>query len=351
MPHTIHALRALSACFWLALGGVAAAHAPADGMRAAADRFLAALRPDQRATAQTTFDDPERADWHYMPDKFVTPDGRRAGLALRDMGDDQRPLAMALLASALTHEGLLDAATIMTLEGVLRDQENGNPIRDPALYYVTVFGEPERGPWGWRFEGHHLSVNIAVSNGRVVALTPSFLGANPAVVPSGPRAGLAALAPLEELARELVESLGPEQRRQAIFSDDAPEDILSGEQRSVDRADFEPAVGVAYGDLNPEQQALLRRLVAAHTARYRGAPGEGLRPGIGFATEEAHFAWAGATAPGEGHYYRLQTADHLIEYDNTQNGANHIHAVWRSFDHDFAVDLLGDHLRHDHSGR
>jgi hypothetical protein len=240
--------------------------------------------------------------------------------------------------------------TITSLEQILHDLEQANPIRNPELYYVTIFGKPgDPRAWGWRFEGHHLSINFTIVKRKLFSATPSFFGSNPAVVKQGARKGLWTLRDEEQLGRDLVTSLSVEQKKAAILSDTAPDDVITSEQRTVDKGVFTPAQGVVYHDLNAEQQEVLLRLVKVFAEKYRpeivAQINERSRL---FDLTDAYFAWAGGLEPGQGHYYRVQTPTFLFEYDNTQNDANHVHAVWRDFEGDFGADLLRKHYDDDH---
>jgi hypothetical protein len=313
----------------------AAAHEPAAEMAAGAAAWLGSLTPEQRAKATFEFKHDERLNWHFIPRD-------RKGLAWGELTPAQQHLAHALLATGLGQRGLVKASTIMSLETVLREIEKGSgPVRDPARYYVTIFGEPTpAGTWGWRLEGHHLSVNFTVVQGHVAG-TPSFLGANPATVKDGPLKGLRALGPEEDLARALVKSLTPEQRRRAVIADKAPADIFTAAEKKVGPLEDK---GIRAGDLDERQKQQLRVLVEEYVRRVRPELAEAeLRKIMDNTPENIRFAWMGGLEPGEGHYYRVQGATFLLEYDNVQNNNNHIHAVWRSFDGDFGEDLLRKH--------
>jgi Spy/CpxP family protein refolding chaperone len=319
----------------LLAAGRAAAHEPAADMAAAATAWLGALTPEQRGKATFGFKHDERLNWHFIPRD-------RKGLAWGELTPAQQHLAHALLASGLGHRGLVKASTIMSLETVLREIEQGSgPVRDPVRYYFTVFGEPApAGTWGWRLEGHHLSVNFTIVKGHVAG-TPSFLGANPATVKAGPLQGLRALGPEEDLARALVKSLTPEQRRLAVIADKAPADIFTAAEKKVGPLEDR---GVRAGDLTEPQRQQLRALIEEYVRRVRPELADADLKAIAAAgPENIRFAWMGGLEPGEGHYYRVQGATFLLEYDNVQNNNNHIHAVWRSFDGDFGEDLLRKH--------
>lgn len=311
------------------------AQEPAAEMAAAARAWLASLTPEQRARATFEFKHDERLNWHFIPRD-------RQGLPWGDLTPAQQHLAHALLASGLSHRGLVKASTIMSLETVLKEIEQGSgPLRDPVRYYFTVFGEPApAGTWGWRLEGHHLSINFTLVKGHPAA-TPSFMGANPATVKAGPMQGLRALGPEEDLGRALVKSLTPEQRRVAVIADKAPPDIFTAAQRKAGPLEDR---GIRAGDLTEPQRALLRRLVEEYVRRVRPELADAeLRAILQNGPENIRFAWMGGLEPGAGHYYRVQGPTFLLEYDNVQNDNNHIHAVWRSFDGDFGEDLLRRH--------
>jgi hypothetical protein len=304
-------------------------------MAVAAQTFLAALDEEQRARAAFALDSDERKNWHFIPKE-------RNGLPLKDMTDVQRQLAHALLVTGLSHEGYGKAVTIMTLEQILHELEGRNPRRDPLGYHVTVFGAPANdGSWGWRFEGHHLSLNFLVQDGEVAGATPSFFATNPAEVREGPRKGLRVLAEEEDLARELVQSLDENQRKTAIFTTEAPNDILTAAERKV--SPLEPE-GLRFADMNAGQQQALQRLIGEYLHRHRSHVAEHeLRRIAASGWEDVTFAWGGGLEKGQGHYYRVQGAHFLLEYANTQNDANHVHSVWRDFNSDFGDDPLRRH--------
>ena len=310
------------------------ADSPAREMAEAANNFLAALTPEQKGKAVFDFKDDQRFDWHFVPKP-------RKGLSLQEMTSPQRLLAHALLSSGLSQRGYMKAATIMSLEQILYDLEDKAPHRNADLYFVTVFGQPGKASWGWRVEGHHLSLNFSLDGDRVLSVTPSFFGANPAEIQSGPRKGLRVLGGEEDLARQLVKSLSADQRKLAIISTDAPRDIITGADRKA--RVLEP-LGIATAALTPPQRELLFALLREYVFRCRAEIADADLKAIKEAGEQKiHFAWAGGLEPGQGHYYRLQGPTFLMEYDNTQNNANHIHSVWRDRQNDFGEDLLRKH--------
>jgi hypothetical protein len=315
-------------------------HTPAI-MAETAKAFLASLDPEQRARATFQFQDEERFDWHYIPKE-------RKGLPLKDMNSAQKHLAHALLAAGLSQRGYIKAVSIMSLDEILRLLENGTgPIRDPDRYFFSVFGEPsETGIWGYRVEGHHVSQNFTIVNGKVLA-APTFFGANPAEVREGPRKGLRVLAREEDLGRAFVQSLTPEQKKTAIVSADAPGEILTGPMRKA-ALQGQPS-GIAASKLDSKQRETLQNLLDEYCNNLPEEVAQVREEQIKKAGGNLYFAWAGGEQVGQPHYYRIQSAAFLIEYDDTQNGANHIHTVWRDFDGDFGLDLLKEHYQASHT--
>jgi Protein of unknown function (DUF3500) len=382
-----------------ATGRGAAAREVAESMATAAAAWLGALDPAQRAVATGAAPSPdaesdaERRRWFYTP----TDHG---GLTLGAQRPGQQRLAHRLVATGLSAAGYVTVATIIGLDNVL-DRLEGWSVdwgrergRDPGLYYLRVFGEPGgAAPWGWRFGGHHVSLNNLVVGGMVRSMTPCFLGADPATSPLLGPAPLRPLAGAEDLARDLVRSLDPERAARATLLDRAPADIIGGNRSQItdgDRmlylrdvwrrpftdpvlaeqvarmdADAERASGYDAGDyqrtaltsvpkglpareLDAGQRELLRALLAA----YLGRVPDGLSPQADYADDAVldavHLAWAGPTDPGRPLYYRLQGPRLLIEYDNVQRQANHAHSVWRDPAADFGYDALGAHLAAHH---
>lgn len=317
------------------------APATAGKLSAAAEAFLTALSPEQRQIARFAFEDRERFNWHYVPRS-------RAGLALKNMTDKQRRLALQLLEIGLSQSGYLKATRIIALEAVLRRIETWNRLgRDPDKYFFSFFGRPsESGTWGLRVEGHHLSLNLTIVNGSLFATAPRFWGANPAKVAEGNMKGIRTLSQEEDLARALVSSLNQRQQAKAVFRDRAYRDIVTGSDEQVSALDF---VGISGAELNPEQRELLVRLIGEYASTM---PSEIARQRMDAirrrGLDRIYFGWAGGLATGQPHYYRIQSPNFLIEYDNVQNGANHIHTVWRDFGNDFGRDLLREHYRRAH---
>jgi len=320
------------------------AHSPAEEMAEAARNFLASLTTEQQAKASFEWKDGERQNWHFIPKP-------RKGLPLKELTPAQRPLAHALLGSGLSQRGYLKATTIISLEQILHELEQGTGgrmVRDPELYYVSVFGKPgAKDAWGWRVEGHHLALNFTIVKGQHIAVTPSFFGSNPAEVRSGPRKGLRVLAAEEDIARKLVQSLSEEQKKIAIYTNTAPSDIITGTNRNVQL--LKPD-GLAMNKLTKQQAEMLWDLVQEYVRRNRAEVADkDLEKIQNAGLDKVYFAWAGSVEPGKGHYYRIQGPTFLMEYDNTQNNANHIHAVWRDLQNDFGEDLLKKHYeQHPH---
>ena len=225
-------------------------------MAVAADRFLASLSGEQASKARYDFDSEERLNWHFIPRE-------RKGLPIKELNSEQRALAFGLIQSGLAGSGFLKATSIMSLEAILRDMEQGRgPTRDPELYFLTIFGKPsDRGKWGWRVEGHHLSLNFVLEDGKIAASTPAFFGANPAEIRQGPRSGLRTLAEREDRALRLLQAFDEEHRKKALFAAEAPADVRAAH---TVQPPTDPAVGVAYADMNRDQQAMLRALVESY---------------------------------------------------------------------------------------
>lgn len=296
----------------------------------AAENLLQSLSAKEREEAQHAFPAGARTEMSYFP-------GKRAGLPLRAMNPVQEKLARTLLRSALSESGLLKAQTIMTLDQVLREMGRSY---DAKNYYFAVFGEPGRLPWAWRVEGHHLSVNLTFTE-KGIAETPSFFGANPATTQADGQVKHRPLEPEEELARQLVKSFDAERQKRAIIATRSPREIITG---TKPRVVPERPAGLSHGEMNSGQQHLLVRLIQEYIDRYRAELAADDWAAIKEAgLDQLHFAWAGGLEPGQGHYYRIQSPTFLMEYDNTQNNANHIHTVWRSFEGDYGRDALREH--------
>jgi hypothetical protein len=273
----------------------------------------------------------------------------RVGVSLLKLDDAQSEQLGPLLATALSPEGLLAARGVMKHENILRRVETEAGVanasrRDPGLYYTAIFGKPARGSaWSWRFEGHHLSLNVSEIPGEPPAVGPVFIGANPARVLTGPNAGFRLLAAEEDLGRELITMLSEASRRTATLRDTAFAEIVTGNDPKVRSLELE---GLAAADMSAEEKAQLRRLIELYTARLTAASArEALARLDRAGFEKVRFAWAGGIESGQPHYYRVHGPTMLIEYDDTQNNANHIHTVYRDLDRDFGGDALRAHYR------
>jgi len=327
--------------------GTARTAATHTSMLEASRAFLAILNPAQRARTVFPFNSDERFRWFYTPVS-------RKGIPLKELNASQQKAALALLHAGLSEKGYTKAETIRKLEDVLREIEKGQgPTRDPDLYFFTFFGEPSAdGAWGWRYEGHHCSQNWTIVNGKSIGSSPQFFGANPAKVHDGSMVGIRVLSAEEDLGRSLVKSLSPEQRADAIISTSAPGDILTTNQRL---AAIQEDKGIAYSKLTSDQQGALMALIEEYlSAQSRTEARQRLDKIRQAGFDQIKFAWMGSLEEGEGHYYRVQGSTFLIEYDNTQNNANHIHCVWRDFKGDWGADVLAEHYRnsphHQHAG-
>lgn len=309
------------------LGATAAVEAPVQ-------QLIASLPAQLRTRATIAFSTDERFNWGY------TPRSRR-GVAIGDLNTAQRDRLNDVLRSGLSEAGFRKATGIIELEPILGEIE-GSRFRDPRRYYFTLFGDPSKHPWGWRFEGHHLSIN-ATQTSSGTSMTPMFLGANPARVPDGPKVGWRVLASEEILGRQMMSALDDSQRVRARIAARAPSDIVTGTDRTFRLESFE---GLPASAMNPAQQALLMRLIANYVSNASKAIADREMEAIRKAgVERIHFAWAGGERPGQPHYYRVHGPTILIEYDNTQDGANHIHTVWRKPGGDFGDDMLAQHYR------
>jgi hypothetical protein len=311
-------------------------------MSVAADKFLQTLSNDQKAKAQFRFDDEQRYNWDFRPKD-------RKGIPLKELNKAQRNAAMDLLHTVLSDTGFKKATSIFELEAVLKSAEGlpaDNDFRDSGKYYFSIFGNPRTDSiWGWKLEGHHVAFNFSSENNRLVSGTPGFLGANPAVVLSGPEKGKEILKDETELGFTLLHSLDVKQKEKAIISVKAPAEILTDVYR---KAMISDPRGISYGELNNSQQKIFMQLLSIYIHRYTRLFAWNMMHEIEAAgLNKLRFAWAGAQQAGLGnpHYYRLQGPTIIIEYDNTQNNANHVHTVVRDLENDFGGDELLQHYK------
>ncbi len=343
VPLALLCLAILLISSWRSDDTSAVSHISSDGqsdMVQAARGLLASLEEDQLKKATFTFDDQERSNWFFVPIYR-----QRKGLSLEEMDGAQRKKTNALLKTTLSNDGFDKVQGIMGLESVLRAIENADH-RNPDLYYVSIFGTPSvEEPWGWRYEGHHLSLNFTSATGEI-AVTPAFMGTNPGKVLSGPKKGTQVLKQEEELARAFVKSLSGEQRAKAVISEKVPADIFTGNDRNVEAMALE---GLSHGDLNEAQRADLLELLDVYLGNMQSSIADKQWNQIKTTgLDRLHFAWIGGTEFMEPHYYRIQGPTILIEYDNIQNGANHVHSVWRDLQNDWGEDLLKKHYQDNH---
>lgn len=325
-------------------GAIIASQKSAATMAKAASGFLDSLTPEQKAKAAFPFDGEERLRWHFIPNEMFP----RKGLMIKDMNESQRRLAHDLLRSGLSARGYLKVTSIIELEEILKVAETGGKMaRNKEEYLFSIFGTPgAKGRWGWRVEGHHVSLRFAVADGAMthnVASSPMFLGSNPAEVQDGEKKGLRVLGAEEDAARTLVMALPADLQKQAIVNAVAPGDILT-----MNKNDIAPLQdqGVPYGALPAKQQAFLTQLIEVYTSNMESdIAAERMAKIKSAGLDKIRFAWLGDTDKGKKHYYSVQGPTFLIEYDNTQNNGNHIHSVWRDFNGDFGRDILREHLK------
>lgn len=314
-------------------------------MSLAAQEFLAVSDDEKRSKIMLDFSDKsERTNWHYIPRD-------RLGLPLRDMDSLELKCAKKLIQLGVSPKGFEKVETIISLESILREIEGptGKFSRDPQLYYLSIFGVPGGSQtWGWRFEGHHVSINHTLVDDKIVGPTPLFFGSNPAHVRHGERAGLRALKEEEDLGRQLFHELDGSQQDEALVSSEAPPDILTTNAPFL-RGEVRPE-GLSVAQMTMGQREILKALVDVYVGRLPKVCAEATRRNIGeMGWEGVCFAWAGSGELGQAHYYRIQSQQYLAEYDNTQNDANHIHAVWRDAQNDFGEDALRSHVMKDHA--
>ena len=317
-----------------------------DDMSRAAARFIQLLQPQQMAQAVYPFDTTERYIFGYVPKTD------RKGLSVNEMNDLQKTAAFTLMKAALSNEAYTKARAVMQLEIVLKALENraaNDNYRDPSKYFFTVFGKPDgKQVWGWRLDGHHLSFNFTSDQKKIVAGTPGFIGSNPAVVLSGAEKGKEILHDETSLGLSLVNSFNETQLLAAMISPDAPADILTTDKRVAIITDKK---GISYAELTTGQQKAFMQLLSLYIKRYTHLFAEAMMTDIEKAgLKNLVFSWAGSTEDGVGHpkYYRIQGPTIIIEYDNTQNNANHVHTVVRDLKNDFGGDVLLEHYRKGH---
>ena len=306
---------------------------------AKANNFITSLNEEQKKKVLFAFNEMNRYEWHYVPASMMP----RRGIAIKDMDPNQKEKVYYLLQAFLSNEGYDKTKRIMSLENVLRELEPNNEHRIPENYFVAIYGTPANDSvWGWKFSGHHIALNFTVVKDKI-AFAPFFFGANPAIVKEGSKKGFRAIKEEEDLGFELVNLLTTEQKQKAIFQLEAFTDIVT--TMSVEVAPLKP-VGIFAVDMTAEQKTVLNKLIDAYLSSMPPAIAKIRMKKI--ATEDMNslrFGWAGGTVTGAPHYYRVQGKTFLIEFDNTQNNANHIHSVWRDFNGDYGEDLLREHYQ------
>lgn len=333
----------------------------------AATAFMQTLSPEQQRQTTYPLADEERFNWHYVPRE-------RKGLSMRNMTEAQRSAAMTLLKTGLSQQGYDRVSSIMDMENVLRVIDNRPPndtYRDPTNYSFTIFGNPTaQEPWSWRVEGHHLSLHFLSKTGSVLAQTPTFFGINPALllfdstmadkrmqnprIKDLPQRDKQVFKQETELAFDLLKLLNADQRKQVIIDAVAYPEIVTANKR---KASIERMDGLKLADMTKEQRALFTDLLQVYLKNYRVTLAKQQMDKLEQAgLDNLRFAWAGDLTPelgaGKGWYYRIHGPTILIEYDNTQTNANHIHTVVRDLTNDFGEDLLQEHYRSSaHAGK
>jgi hypothetical protein len=341
--------RILGACAVCLLAIAVAGHAAereSATLSEAAQAFLATLPDGQLRRALLAFDDAARKDWHYVPRE-------RPGVRLGDLDAKARGAAQNLFAAALSARGVEKLEGVLALEAMLRELETTNGSapswRDPGSYFLCVFGDPaSTEPWGWRIEGHHLSLSFTVAQGEV-AVTPHFFGAEPTRADVPGRGPLRVLGAEEDLALELLKSLDDEQRALALVPGDPPADILFGP--AGDPFAIKPA-GIEATQLTPAQRDVLAHLVGEVIGNLEpGLAAEARKRMDAESYDCLHFVWMGAPAIDAPHYWRVQGKRTVIELDDVQSGGNHAHLAWRDLERDFGGDLLREHRAAEHTQR
>jgi hypothetical protein len=314
-------------------------------MTDAGAKFIGSLDAEQKAKASYPFDSPERLKWNFVPLQDREKKPTRKGLRFEEMTAPQREAALGLLRAGTSDRGYQAATTIMSLENILKELEKGGTnVRNPGWYFVSVFGTPAKtGKWGWRIEGHHLSLNYEIEDGKVAAATPAFFGANPATVRDGPKQGLRAIPEVDDLAKELFLSLDDNQRQLAKQPADKLPRKQFPEVVNNDGAKVGTPAGVSADKMTEKQRATLDKLINAYLGRLPGDVAQAELDRIKKSgMEKVFFAFAGGTETGQPHTYRLQGPTFVAEFlnvqeDSAKNTANHIHSVWRHLPKDFGL--------------
>ncbi len=322
----------------------ALAHISGDELSTAANKVLNSLNENQRAKACFDFDNKERTHWIYVPSV-------RLGLPIKELSESQQKLVQELLAASLSPVGKNKVLGVMLLEEYLRVKEQGKGqfVRDPGLYYLSFFGTPTaNGTWGWRWEGHHCSQNFTIVDGKLIGATPSFIGANPGKINDDKSTdnGFELLAFEDLKGRELARSLTPEQFKKAQIKGETPKDVVT---KNVQKITPTAPQGISLKELSAEQKKMLGKIIVEYVGRAR--PDFAIQEMKEISTtpeDQIYFGWSGGLEVGQGHYYCVQGPTFLLELDNTQNNANHVHTVWRDLKKDFGYDVLAEHLNTAH---
>jgi hypothetical protein len=304
--------------------------------------FLNSLNQEQLEKAIFPMEDSSRETWHFIPGTSY----KRAGIALFELDKFQKEKAFIFLKSQLSEVGYLKTKKIIGLESVLAEISGNYVHRDPEKYFFAFYGDPKNDAlWTWSFEGHHISLNFTILNGKP-SISPRFLGTNPAMIKQGKRKGERVLANEEDLAFKLINSMDNDQKAQAIFQLKSFNEIITKNDSKVKPLE---AIGIKTESLNDQQNDILTTLISVYLSTI---PEELAIERLELIKKSEFsnitFGWAGSTQISKPHYYRIQGDTFLIEFDNTQNNANHIHTVWREFDGDFGRDLIKEHYKHHH---
>ena len=301
--------------------------------------FINSLDSVQKSKALFAFDDLTRYNWHYVPASMH----QRDGIPMKDLTPDQKEKLNALLQMFLSKKGYNRTSSIMDLEYILLELQPTNTHRIPENYLVAIYGTPgKNNVWGWKFSGHHIALNFTVINNKL-EFAPFFFGSNPAMVTQGSKKGLRVLREEEDLGLELINLLTAEQKQKAIFQSTAFNDIVTTNSKQA--TPLEP-VGISVSEMSGAQYQLLKKIILSYLSSMPPAVAKIRMNKIAKEDMKSlRFGWAGETVLNKPHYYRIQGKTFLIEFDNTQNNANHIHLVWRDFKGDFGTDLLKEHYQ------
>lgn len=332
-------IAAMALCGWMkpvVLFADDGSDTPGVAMATAAQKLADALPEDQKKKLMYGFDDPERLNWHFIPKD-------RNGIVLWDLFGEPRKAAEELVKTGLSAAGYAKTLQVRSLEEVLYLFEGGDEAyrrdrRHTHKYHITIFGTPgAKGTWGWRFEGHHMSLNFVIRDGVVVSSTPEMFGANPALIDAGPGRSLRVFAAREDLARQILLACNDEQKKQMWIADKAPDDIRGA---AAPQAVVDAAVGLRFADMSPDQKKLFRELLGEYLSVMPAQVVKDRLKAIEKAgMDNIRMGWWGESEVNKRHHYVIQGPTFIIEYNNTQNDANHVHSIWRSLEGDFAIPV------------